>query len=149
MASSAAQLLKHLNPAVRPSFAGSSAAQSRPPVEGQSFEQLLASARTGAMRTGKQIEIGCDVNPPLEAGQLERMAQAADQVEASGAHCALMMIDGRSFVLDVASRTIQAEMRPDGSGGSAIHRVDAAVAVGGLQDSAAANVLKPLLGLSR
>jgi hypothetical protein len=139
------QLLRRLNPAVRPAYAAAPPQRGASPIEHQSFDQLLKLAQGGSLVSGRQIQVGCDAQPPLEAGQLERMAEAADQVEASGARRALMMIDGRSFVLDVASRTLQSEFGTPGHAQPAnpVVNVDAAVMVASLHQRSAMQMLKP------
>lgn len=111
MALSAAQLLKGLEPAVRPiPVAPPHATSARATFESQSFGELLALAKSGGIESGRDIQLSFDAQPPLEPAQLERLAQAADRAEASGAQQALMMIDGRTFVLDVENRTLTAEL---------------------------------------
>ena len=111
MALSAAQLLKGLEPAVRPiPLAPPHATSARATFESQSFGELLALAKSGGIDSGREVQLSFDAQPPLEQAQLDRLAQAADRAEAAGAQHALMMIDGRSFVLDVESRTLTAEL---------------------------------------
>lgn len=111
MALSAAQLLKGLEPAVRPiPIAPPHATSARATFESQSFGELLALAKSGGIDSSRDVQLGFDAQPPLEPAQLDRLAHAADQAEAAGAQQALMMIDGRSFVLDVESRTLTAEI---------------------------------------
>src|SRR6267142_1940354 len=110
MAIDSTQLLKRLNPAVRPGMAGPSNSSAHKPIEQQSFDQLLRLASRGSICSGRQIEVGCELQPPLEAGQLERLASAADQAQAEGSSKALMLVDGRALILDVASRRIEAEL---------------------------------------
>lgn len=115
MAINASQLLRQLEPAVRPNVAAPRQVSGARPLESSSFEQLLAAAAAGTVSSERAIEVGFDVSPPLDATQLERMAAAADQAQAAGAERAVMLIDGRAFVLDVESRTLVSEM----TGGSA------------------------------
>jgi len=110
MAVNASQLLKLLEPTVRPMGIAAPARTPRLPIEGQSFDDLLAQASKGAMSSGRQVETGFDVEPPLDGAQLERIASAADQAEAAGARKALVLIDGRAFALDVQSRTLTMEL---------------------------------------
>ena len=58
---------------------------------------------------------------------------AADQAEALGARRALMLIDGRGFVLDVSNRQLAAELSPDPSSRS--FNLDAALYVADVQSS--------------
>lgn len=142
MAINSAQLLKLLEPAVRPGAA--SHAGRRGPIEGQSFDQLLASASKGHVASGRQIEVGFDAEPPLDGEQLERLATAADQAEAAGAQKVMLFMDGRAFALDVASRTVTTELAQGSE--AQLLKVDAAMLVHGGEDGAS-NQLKLLPGM--
>jgi len=129
MTVNASQLLKRLNPAVQPSFSGGAASRGTTPIDQQSFEQLLSSASRGGIVSGRQVQVNGEVQPPLDAEQLERLASAADQAEASGSKRALMVVDGRSLVMDVGSRTIEAEVNDQRA--AAAFCVDSAIRVAG------------------
>jgi len=133
MTLNAAQLLKQLEPAVRPRVAPPSGTTSHAALETQSFEQLLSMASRGQVSSGRQIDTALELNPPLDPAQMERLASAADQAEAAGSKRALMMIDGRSVVLDVQSRTIVAELNADTT--QPITGIDAAMYVGSEDDA--------------
>ena len=81
--------------------------------------------RSGSLSSGRQVEQDGAVGEPLDAGQLARLAVAADAAEASGAQRALMMIDGRGLVMDVPDRRLTGEMTL----GNQTERVDAALYV--------------------
>jgi hypothetical protein len=138
-----AQLLKRLDPAVRPNIAPArgGAGGMRPAFEAQSFDQLLSLASKGAVHSGRQIELGFDPSPPLDSSQLERLAAAADRAQAAGAKHALMMIDGRGFVLDVESRTLTSELSHDST--SSIVNIDAAVFVAADDEALSGDALSP------
>ena len=112
MTTNSAQLLRLLEPSVRPAFGQSATTANRnaTPLDQQSFAQLLDAASDGKIHSGRQIELSCELNPPLSASQMERLANAADMAEAAGARTAMMMIDGRGFVMDVKNRAITTEM---------------------------------------
>lgn len=129
MAINSAQLLKLLEPAVRPGATRASTAPARAGFEHQSFDQMLAQVARGTVHSGRQIDVACDPAIPLEPSQLERMAVAADQAEAAGAKRALLLIDGRAFVLDVANRTLTTELSNDPA--TRLQNVDAAILVPG------------------
>jgi hypothetical protein len=112
MVLSAAQLLRNLEPAVRPGALVPPTVQPNVPLEAQSFDELLAQASKGKMASGRDVDVSFDAQPPLDSTQLKRLQKAADQAEAAGAKQALMMIDGRNFVLDVENRTLTAELSP-------------------------------------
>jgi len=133
MTLNAAQLLKHLEPAVRPGLAPARPTKAHGSFETQTFEQLLSLASRGQVSSGRQIETATDLQPPLDPAQLERLAVAADQAEAAGSKRALMMIDGRGVVLDVHSRTIVGELNADTA--QPITGIDAALFVGSEDDA--------------
>jgi hypothetical protein len=121
-------LLKRLEPAVRPATAPPGTTRPKAPIESQSFEQLLGRARAGAIHSGRQVQVAAELQPPLDAAQLERLSDAADQAEAIGATRALLLLDGRALVLDVANRTIVSELND----ATAVPGIDAAVRVGAM-----------------
>ncbi len=136
MAADSAHLLRRLEPAVRPAFATPPPPQRpQPPLEGQSFDELLALAQQGSVRSGRAVHWGeasgggwgADPASPIDEQQLARLSAAADVAEAAGARRALMLIDGRGVVLDVANRTLVAELADDGAARAV--KVDAAVNV--------------------
>lgn len=145
MALKATDLLKRLEPAVRPVSPATPAMRAHGPLESQSFDQLLALANKGAVHSGRQIEMGFDAQPPLEPSQLERLAAAADMAEAAGAKRVTMLIDGRGFILDVPSRTLTAELA--GGAAASVYSVDAAVFVGSDDEPAESSLLPPGNGL--
>jgi len=124
------QLLKRLEPVVRPGVAlPDFGAKPQAALEAQSFDQLLAMARKGAIHSGRQIELSSDLARPLDSSQLERMAEAADQAQSAGMARALMVIDGRAFVLDVKNRALLAEVSTEQAG--LVQNIDGAVFVSG------------------
>ncbi len=125
-----AHLLRRLEPAVRPAYATPPPPQHpQPPLEGQSFDELLALAQQGSVRSGRAVHWGGGADPasPIDEQQLTRLSAAADVAEAAGARRALMLIDGRGVVLDVANRTLVAELADDDAARAV--KVDAAVNV--------------------
>ena len=124
------QLLKRLEPAVRPGISPPSfGVKAHAALETQSFDQLLAMARKGDIHSGRQIQLSFEPATPLQSSQLERLADAADQAESAGLARALMMIDGRAFVLDVKNRTLTTEIPIDSA--NLVQNLDGAVFVGG------------------
>lgn len=120
----AAQLLRRLTPAVN---AGARAAV--PTLfESRGFEDLLAQALNGTVRSERDVRCACELQPPLDSSQLARLSAAADRAEAMGATRALMMIDGRGLEVDIAARAVMSELRA-GDAGQLLH-IDAAMVVG-------------------
>ena len=128
-----AHLLRRLEPAVRPAYATPPPPQHpQPPLEGQSFDELLVRAQQGSVRSGRAVHWSggggaADPASPIDEQQLARLSAAADVAEAAGAKRALMLIDGRGVVLDVANRTLVAELADEGAVRAV--KVDAAVNV--------------------
>jgi hypothetical protein len=118
-------LLKALQPAVQPAYLKGPAARPQTPVEGRSFENLLREAGSGAIDSGRAVAQGPATGAELEPRQLERLAAVADLAEASGARRALVMIDGRGLVLDVAGRRLTEEL----GGANRMASVDTAMVV--------------------
>jgi len=118
-------LLKRLEPAVRPSYFGHGSARPSAPLEQQPFEDLLAAAKAGRLASGRSVSAALESGEALKPGQLERLAAAADVAEASGAQRAVLFMDGRAFVLDVATRSVSGEL----SMSSRSANIDAAVYV--------------------
>ncbi len=143
MTSDSLQLLKQLEPIVRPAYAGGSA----PPtgaLENQPFDELLARARQGQVASGRTVT--ADRAGELSGEQVARLSSAADLAEASGAQRALLLMDGRGLLLDVASRVISAELSADDT--SRLANLDAAVYVPGDDDASSPALLAPPSGVA-
>ena len=132
------QLLKQLEPAVRPGAAPAPGRSPQAPLERRSFDELLALVSRGSMHSGRPVTIdeAASLKAELEGDQLPRLAAAADRAEAAGAQRAVMLIDGRGLVMDVADRIVTAELGA-GRGGHLVD-IDAAVYVAGEADEAEA-----------
>lgn len=143
MAVNSAQLLRQLEPAVRPVAASAPAAASQwaLPLEAQSFESLLKLASAGAMRSERAVGVAFDAQPPLEPAQLERLGAAADVAQASGAKRAAMIIDGRTLILDVENRTLLGELGSNAA--SMVVPLDAAIFVAPADDAGKQSILGP------
>jgi len=104
----AAQLLKRLEPSVRPGAGrdGKSVAQ----FEHQGFGELLALVSSGKVGTGELVICACDLEPPLDDAQHARLSAAMDRATVAGSKRSIMLIDGRGLIADVPSRKIEAEL---------------------------------------
>ncbi len=131
-----AQLLRQLEPVVRPGSTPSSSAPARPGLADQSFGALLALASRGAIESGRRVQVTFEPNETLDDQQITRLSAAADLAEASGARRAMTLIDGRGFVLDVEQRTLTAELLA-GAGSRYVHELDAAIYVPGADEQEA------------
>jgi len=117
-------LLKMLEPAVRPAYLGTPPSRPTAPLEQQPFDELLASAKAGKLASGRAVSTAHE-GEPISPEQLQRLAVAADRAESSGAQRAVLLLDGRALMLDVATRTISLEL----SASSAIEKIDTALYV--------------------
>ena len=117
-------LLKQLEPAVRPAYLGTPPSQPTAPLEQQPFDELLASAKAGRLASGRDVTAAYE-GEPITTEQFQRLAIAADRAESSGAQRAVLLIDGRALMLDVATRTISSEL----TASSAMEKTDTAIYV--------------------
>ncbi len=117
-------LLKQLEPAVRPAYLGPPSSRPTAPLEQQPFDELLASAKAGRLASGRAVSTAHE-GEPISPEQLQRLAVAADRAESSGAQRAVLLLDGRALLLDVATRTVSMEL----SALSALEKIDMAVYV--------------------
>jgi hypothetical protein len=130
-------LLRQLEPAIRPAYAGGPSTRPAAPLEHQPFDELLAKASKGLIESGRPVSAQFAAAEPFTGEQLARLAAAADLAEAAGAAKALLLMDGRGLVLDVPTRTLAAELSADAA--SRVTGLDAAVFVAG--DSAASTMV--------
>ena len=117
-------LLKQLEPAIRPAYLGTPPSRPTAPLEQQPFDELLASAKAGRLASGRDVSAAYE-GEPITTEQFQRLAIAADRAESSGAQRAVLLIDGRALMLDVATRTISSEL----TASSAMEKIDTAIYV--------------------
>lgn len=79
---------------------------STPSIEGASFDELLSLARNGTLRAGEPIRLGTESTVELSGDQLERLGEAAAELEKAGAQRAVIMLDGMAIEYEVISRTV-------------------------------------------
>ncbi len=129
MTTDSLQLLKLLEPAVRPACAPSGPARGAVPIEHQRFDELLEAAQKGSLASGRAVTLGFRASRELTSEQMARFASAADLAEASGAQRALVLLEGRGYLLDVPRRVLSGELSTDAA--SRVIAVDAAVYAAG------------------
>ncbi|MHC4910080.1 MAG: hypothetical protein ACYTF9_10200, partial [Planctomycetota bacterium] len=134
----AAQLLKRLEPTVRPGLR----AAPRQPLEERNFDELLQLVSHGQVRSGREVTIDFTPDAEITDDQRERLAAAADLAEAEGARSALMLVDGRGVLMDVADRRLTEELTST----SVVARIDAAVYVAGPDDKESVRPIGPDAG---
>ncbi len=99
-------LLRRLGSGVRPDGAGGVTPRPASLTQGASFADLLRAAKGGEIETGRSLRLAEGVvGAELSAGQLDRLSQATDRAEASGATRLLALIDGKAVTIDVTTRT--------------------------------------------
>lgn len=125
--SDALQMLKRLAPPVAPVEVGPPPATPST-IGSASFDQLLLLSASGRVSSERSIRVEAALQEPLEAAQLQRLADAADLAERHGARRALMLLDNRALVLEISARSITRELEADKT--DTIHAVDTAVQVG-------------------
>ncbi len=119
----ARQLLRRLEPAVRPAGTGR-AGGGREPIDRAGFDDLLARAAGGEFASGRPIDQSA-LDSPLADGVRERLGQVADAAETAGYRSVLVVVDDRPLVLSVDDRRLEGEL--DAAEGDALRPIDAAV----------------------
>jgi hypothetical protein len=139
------QLLRRLEPPVRPHGAPAASGPGQPPIETRGFGELMSLVASGAIQSDRGVSIAPDANlaDELSTEDEARLASAADVAEASGARRAVMLMDGRGLVMDIGARSITGEI----SAGQELVNLDAAVYVAGSEESAPALLPPPADGV--
>lgn len=119
----ARQLLRRLEPAVRPAGVGV-AGTGRAPLDRAGFDDLLARAAGGEFASGRPVDQG-SLDEPLDESFRERLAHVADAAETAGFETVLVVVEDRPLILEVGDRRLAAELGP--VDGDALRPVDAAV----------------------
>lgn len=118
------QLLRRLEPAVRPT--GNGGASGRASVADGGFLELLSLAESGAMESAREPILADGAT--LEPTTLAQVGRALDLAEGRGAQRAVVVAEGRTFIAHVPSRTLERlETRDD----FVFEEVDAAIAIRG------------------
>jgi hypothetical protein len=73
-----------------------------------SFADLLQLAQAGQVTSDRPVDVSPNLDLELSESESERIAWAVDRAEAAGATSALVMLDGRGFLVDVTTRRIEA-----------------------------------------
>ena len=97
-------------------------------IDSAGFGALLERAGGGSIATGKPVAIDPALGLELSREQLDSLAAAADRAQATGARRAAVVLDGRVYELDVASRKIVGEIRP--ASGEVATGIDALIRLG-------------------
>ncbi len=126
------QLLRRLEPAIRPTASGKSSA-ARVSIADGGFGALLELARDGDVSSHRSVDARGGAE--LTNSELEEVAQALDQAEARGFKRALIVTHEGPFVADVATRSVERPL------GGALEEIDCAIRIGTTPASQGARVL--------
>jgi len=119
------QLLRRLEPAVRPTGAASAASRRASVADGE-FTELFSLAREGGVESAREPELADGAT--LEPATLAQVARALDLAEARGSRRSVVVAEGRAFVADIPSRRLERlETRDD----FVFEEVDSAIAIRG------------------
>ncbi len=122
------QLLRRLEPAVRPTAASNAerVASGRVSVADGEFTELFELAREGGVESAREPVLADGAS--LESATLAHIARALDLAQARGARRAVVVAEGRTFIADVEARRLERlETRDD----FVLEEVEAAIAVRG------------------
>ncbi len=119
-------LLRHLEPPVRPSPAGSVVGLPVETLEASTFASLLERAQRGEIASGR-VPTAAAIDEPLDPAAMPRIGRAMDLLEARGSQRAVILYGIRMFVATIATRTLDGELLAHE--GPAPAFVDAAVRV--------------------
>lgn len=100
-------MLKRLDPPVRPVSSGRSP---NAPLESRGFDELLTLVARGEAHSELPVSSELTGEHALSEAEQARLGEAADLAEAAGFATALVLLDGRSLVLDVAARRVMDDL---------------------------------------
>lgn len=109
----------------------------RTTIDRASFEDLLDRAARGEFPGGRPVDCD-DLEPPLDETIRERIAAVVDVAEASGHREVLVIAGDRPLVVDVAERTVDAELAGSESPDE-LRPIDAAVRLSVAPDASTAS----------
>lgn len=120
-------ILRPLEPVARPGESRQIARplRRRPDLASAGFRTLIDGVLHEAQAAAVPVTIPREVD--LTDSQRARLDRAAQEAAACGSTRALVMLDGRTLMLDVPSRYVNEELRPDASEDRIITDVDTIV----------------------
>lgn len=113
----------------------------RATIAGASFDDLLRRADLGAISSGLRVKVDKEAGVELSEAEVAALSAAADRAAAAGMRRALVMLDGKSVVLDVGSRTVTGKAEFSGGVLAGIDGVINLATAGGAGGGAAAAIL--------
>ncbi len=149
--SQGAELLRALEPPVRP--AGSPAPSVKPasPIERRSFDELLRDAAAAAESTrAEPIRISAHALKRLEQmgielndGELQAIGEATDLAAAKGARESLMLMERLGLIVNIPNRTVITALNEQRMNEGIITQIDSTVWVKPSAEDSAAGPLEP------
>jgi len=118
-------ILRHLEPVTPPTANTRVASQPRQRLEEADFHTLIASAQNDITRTNRPVDLPSDIS--LTPEQCSRLERAADAALSHDSSTALVMLDGRPLLLDVQTREVREEVRPDAKSDRIITDIDTVI----------------------
>lgn len=116
MGSEAAQLMRMLEPAVRPAGTPAPRVQPRSPIEQQGFDEILRNAEAETPETsggGGPVKISGhaqqrldQMGVSLDEGQMRALGEATDRAASKGANESLMLMDRLGLIVNIRNRTV-------------------------------------------
>lgn len=131
------QMLRMLEPSVRPAGSPAPATVPQRPVEQKNFKELLESAARGLEGAeAPPLKFSAHARQRLEQrgmelseGQLKALAGAVSKAEAQGAKDSLMLMDRLGLIVNVPSRTVVTVMTEERMRTGVVTQIDSAVIV--------------------
>jgi hypothetical protein len=124
------QLLRRLEPAVRPAGPGPSQAGSTP-IDRAGFDDLLARAGRGEFQSGRELD-DTALEEPLDPAVRERISRIADAAEVAGHERILVIAGDQPLLLGVSERRVDGELKAStgvGDTSDRLQTVEAAVRI--------------------
>lgn len=130
-------MLRKLEPPVRPVVSVSSSPVVSQAIENMSFEEMISQANTGNMNTHAPVMLPDGLN--LNENECAALSDAADRAHAAGSKHALILLGDYSLLLDVETRRIEKNITQDADPlPRIISNIDTAVLVN-LEDKSTSN----------
>ena len=115
------QLLRRLEPAVRPAGPGPLLAGSTP-IDRAGFDDLLARAAGGEFQSGRDLD-DTALEEPLDPAVRERISRIADAAEAAGHERILVIAGDLPLILGVSDRRVDGELESSPEAGESVDRL--------------------------
>jgi len=123
------ELLRMLEPAVRPAGAPPLRTAPKPPVDQQSFDQLLADAAAAApvKVSGHASKRLSEMGVELNASQMQAISEATDKAADKGANESLMLLDQLGLIVNIPNRTVVTALSEQRMADGVVTNIDSTV----------------------